>query len=332
MKSFDFCRCALCCATVAMLAPCGGSQPPVIASGAVRQTSALATHAEHGKSWMRPGTSGGDLLYASSTKSTSVLVFNYSSGKVVQRIKATALGLCSDSAGNVFMTNGTNSIDEYAHGGISPIATLYDAGNYPQACAIDPSTGNLAVVGAQANDATANVAIFPYTGSGFGTPNLYTDSSVNSFVWCAYDNAGDLFANASLGYKSEALDELAAGGSSLERVTINQTMSKVGSIQWDGESLAMADPIYAKAHGPAIIYQLHISGFTATVVGKTKLSGPRNKNDSLGPQLAIQDGSILYAESIARNVGSWQYPQGGRPTRKFRVPARPWGLTFSRGS
>jgi hypothetical protein len=55
MKSLDFSRCALSiCAAAAMLAGCGGSQPPIGAPGAMAQTSAIATHAERGKSWMVP--------------------------------------------------------------------------------------------------------------------------------------------------------------------------------------------------------------------------------------------------------------------------------------
>jgi hypothetical protein len=58
MKSLDFGSCALICsATVAMLAGCGGSQPPIGAPGAIPQTSAIAAHAERGKSWMLPEAS-----------------------------------------------------------------------------------------------------------------------------------------------------------------------------------------------------------------------------------------------------------------------------------
>jgi hypothetical protein len=38
----------------ALLAGCGGSQPPIDAPGAMAQTSAIATHADRGKSWMLP--------------------------------------------------------------------------------------------------------------------------------------------------------------------------------------------------------------------------------------------------------------------------------------
>ena len=43
-------------AVVVLLTGCGGSQPPIGAGGAMPQTSAIATHAARGKSWMRPGT------------------------------------------------------------------------------------------------------------------------------------------------------------------------------------------------------------------------------------------------------------------------------------
>jgi hypothetical protein len=43
-----------CVAAAVPLAGCGGSQPPIGAPGAMAQTSAIATHAERGKSWMVP--------------------------------------------------------------------------------------------------------------------------------------------------------------------------------------------------------------------------------------------------------------------------------------
>jgi hypothetical protein len=52
MKSLDFSRIALCNGVaVALLAGCGGSQPPIGVPGAMPQTSASARHAERGMSW-----------------------------------------------------------------------------------------------------------------------------------------------------------------------------------------------------------------------------------------------------------------------------------------
>jgi hypothetical protein len=38
------------CAAFVMLAACGGSQPPIVAPGAMPKTFAIATHADRGKS------------------------------------------------------------------------------------------------------------------------------------------------------------------------------------------------------------------------------------------------------------------------------------------
>jgi hypothetical protein len=50
MKSADFGSCAGICVAAALLARCGGSQPPIGAPGAMPQTSAIAVHAERGGS------------------------------------------------------------------------------------------------------------------------------------------------------------------------------------------------------------------------------------------------------------------------------------------
>jgi hypothetical protein len=56
MKLSDFSRYALTSCAAALLAGCGGSQPPIGAPGAMPQTSALTMHAERGKSWMPEGS------------------------------------------------------------------------------------------------------------------------------------------------------------------------------------------------------------------------------------------------------------------------------------
>jgi hypothetical protein len=67
-------RLTLCvCVAAAMLAGCGGSQPPIDGPGAMPQTSAAGTHAERGKSWMLPeASSGGSLLYVSNENTISI--------------------------------------------------------------------------------------------------------------------------------------------------------------------------------------------------------------------------------------------------------------------
>jgi len=51
------------CVTMALLAGCGGSQPPIGAPGAVPQSRAVATHVDRGGSWMQEEAKGEYLLY-----------------------------------------------------------------------------------------------------------------------------------------------------------------------------------------------------------------------------------------------------------------------------
>jgi hypothetical protein len=72
------------CLSVYVLAGCGGSQPPVGAPGAMPQTSALATHADLGKSWMAPKAKSDDLLYiAAGPVDGRVYVYTYPKGRLV---------------------------------------------------------------------------------------------------------------------------------------------------------------------------------------------------------------------------------------------------------
>src|SRR6202042_651602 len=120
-------------------------------------SGASAGHAARGKSWMKPGTSGGDLVYISSY-ANAVYVYSYPAGPLVGTLTGfnNPIGLCSDAKGNVWVTNASGgNIVEYAHGGTSPIATLQDSGQTPEDCAVDPTTGNLAVA-----DLYSNAAIY----------------------------------------------------------------------------------------------------------------------------------------------------------------------------
>jgi hypothetical protein len=52
MKSLDFRRRALSMGVTALLAGCGGSQPPIGAPGAMPQSRAIAQHADRERVWL----------------------------------------------------------------------------------------------------------------------------------------------------------------------------------------------------------------------------------------------------------------------------------------
>ena len=93
------------CVAVTLLAGCGGSQPPIGVPGAMPQTSALATHAERGKSWMLPKAKSKELLYLSVAGGSYVYAYLYPEGNLEGTLDTPGWGLCSDAKGDVFVTD-----------------------------------------------------------------------------------------------------------------------------------------------------------------------------------------------------------------------------------
>ncbi len=74
-------RLALIISMAALLAGCGESQSPIGAPGGMPQTSAIATHAERGKSWMLPEAKSEDLLYISTFNGVTVYSYPSDNGR-----------------------------------------------------------------------------------------------------------------------------------------------------------------------------------------------------------------------------------------------------------
>src|SRR5580704_15964905 len=213
MKSVDFGRYVLGgFAAAAMLAGCGGSQPPIGAPGAMprSQTSAIATHAERGGSWMAPEAKSEELIYAvGGCGGTCVL--SYPQGKLVGELTGVDGGAdCSDSNGNVFISEQT-AVVEFAHGGTTPIATYDTPETPPLGCSVDPESGSLAVVNGE------DIAVFP---AGSRNPTNY--ATMLNAQYCGYDNNGNLFVDGFNG-QGVGLSELPKGSSSFEKLSFDQT-------------------------------------------------------------------------------------------------------------
>jgi hypothetical protein len=257
----------------ALLAGCGGPQPPISAPGAMsqsvqqpqagneklpysalacggicmppgppgtstanRNSAAIVKHVERDRSWMLPEAKNDDLLYISN--SFDVTVYSYPKGKLVGKLRNfyRPLGECVDQAGDVFIANGTAQVFEYAHGGKKRIATLTMSGYQPESCAVDSTTGNLAVTWDQ-NESQGYVAIYQ---DAKGTPTLYSDGNM-LFNFCGYDKSGNLFVDGEVEGSGFKFAELPQGGSTIENVTLDQGIEHAGAVQWDGRYVAVGD-------------------------------------------------------------------------------------------
>ena len=313
---------ALCtCAAAAMMTACGGfrqaqdDMPPNGATGAMPQSRAVRQ----------------TLLYTSSITTNLVSIFAYPKGTAVGSLSGfeEPLGLCTNAAGDVFVVDGkAQNIVKFAHGGSSPIDTLDDAGNEPYGCSVNAQNGGLAVAGGfPKHGVPANVALYR---KGKGTATILTDPTFALFYWCTFDNRGDLFLEGS--YRdSGAIDELPSGSTKFVRLSVDTSFGPGGAIQWDGRYLVVADnPAPHRMHGPTTLYQLKVSGRTATLVNTIRLStGKRNLN-AWGTQFWIDGASVIAPKTTNGNVARWPYPAGGEPNRTFKVDSKQFGATLSR--
>lgn len=294
------------------LAGCGGFQSGKPGAGPLA-LPALG-HAAYGRSWMKPGASGGDLLYVS--VGTEVYVFSYPQGTRIQTLTGFSgytRGECSDTQGNVFIFDpSAHDLVEYAHGGSSPINTLsLSSGG---TCAIDPATNDLAVP--EGN----TVAIFT---NEQGTPKVYKDPSFSGFHFCGYDDNGNLFLQGETSGGSVSLVEFNSGSGSFNDITLNE-QGGYGDIQWDGRYLAIDN---SSGRPLSSIYRVQVSGSIGKVVATIRLKDAQH----LGGDMWIGGGNLVLPIG-QKEIGFWSYPGGGAPIKvmpRIDFPHPIGGMTVS---
>jgi hypothetical protein len=328
MKSFA--RFALTVGASTLFAGCNASQPP---SAMPQSSTVVTTLAGRGGSWISHEAKSGTLLYASDFRGRVVWVYSYPAGNQVGELKgfpAEPAGLCSDASGNIFVTmqgNGESQnesyIYEYAHGGSSPIATLTDPG-YANGCAVDPTSGNLAVANRSGPSGTSgDVAVYQ---DAQGSPTTYSDPNLSQFLWCTYDDAGNLFAD-----DVGAVDELPKGADELSEIKLSTDIN-TGSIQWVHGRLVIAEDVGFR--GPNPIYKVRVFGSTGSVSGPILLSSRHDKPAGGTVQFWVQRNTIIgpgHRPGLNGLLNFWKYPKGGLPRKviKPRNKRAFFGVTIS---
>jgi len=293
-----------------MLAGCG-SQPSIGLPQSVTQQSHNAPDND-GASWMAPDAASQDLLYVTDVR--TVTVYSYPQGRLFGELKHfyIATGMCVDKKGDVFVVDeGYNKIFEYAHGGTKRLATLVSPTEGAVGCSIDSTTGNLALT-SQSFGTQATVAIYK---NARGTPTTYTDSALDQFYFCGYDDKGNLFADgqsAPGGTGDTAFAELPKGSGSFTNITLNQYIGWPGGVQWDGKYVAVGDQLT-----PAI-YRFTVERRHGNRVGTTHMDGAVNVK-----QFWIQDQRLIAPNTISGQGGRgskailYNYPAGGKAIKKI---------------
>jgi hypothetical protein len=313
---------------VAVLAGCGSQSQ--VGTGAFPGDSAVSGVSR------RASTSGNDLLYGSIlTSAGDVAVYTYPKGALQATFStpndSISSGMCADANGNVFVTaygypghdlNGY--VFEYQHGATTPSASLSEGAYMPVACAVDPTTGNLAVANFyynQSEEPTGNVAIFT---DAQGQPSFFTDSAVLTYLSVTYDGQSNLYLLGSHdGLQTYQFAELPAGSGNFTNISVpglpNGT-KRPQFIQWDGQFVAvLGGRIRHGKHSDPVIYRVSTSGSSGTVVGTTKFHG---LGDNAGRGFWIQGNQVVLQDGHKNGhelLGIFDYPTGGKPTQTIKT-------------
>jgi hypothetical protein len=264
---------AVACTAVVVLAGCSNalqSQPPV--TQALSLGSQAATPA-------KPGPNHSSLLYVSSATSYYVPMYNFKNGVVGSVYGvipiAAAGGMCTNKAGNVWITSLNGTVVEFAHGSTTPIRVIESDPGVPYACAVDPSSGNVAVSYDRPNT----------TGGTLGSVQIFGKGNRNktfggfAHAWfLAYDNKGNLFMDGSPcgsgGCSSggpPAIFELAKRGQSFQQLSLQgATLSQPTGIVWVNPTLLLADS--ENGSQEPVAYKVLVRASNATVVGTLPFS------------------------------------------------------------
>lgn len=263
---------------------------------------------------MLPEAVSEDLLYV--TNYSTVMVFTYPAGKHVGTLKGfySNVGECVDANGDVFVTNFKPvAVYEYAHGGTKRIATFSTRKAGTVGCAIDSTTGDLAISGE-----TNAVEVFAHAK---GKPTVIRGPAMFFGEFCTYDDKGNLFF---LGLKSPGgpphLSELPKGSRKFVTITLDASVDPESGIQWEnGELTTVAHVQHVRTHEKAEIFHFALKGTEATKVGATPMNAA----------YTVLQYFILNRKLIAPNLSKsdkkqsavlfYKYAAGGAPTMQIQM-------------
>ncbi|HLY02185.1 MAG TPA: hypothetical protein VKR56_06765 [Candidatus Cybelea sp.] len=234
--------------------------------------------------------------------------------------------MCVDRLSDIFIPfiYILGGIYEFAHGGGTPIAYFGFPYDGEDGCSVDPTTGDLAV--ASGPDYYPALLIYHYRGNRkWGFAMSYKLPSMSKLTFCGYDNHGDLFVDGEYG-SAFVMAELSKGSKTFGTISVSQSITAPGQVQWDGKHLAIGDT----GVSPSMIYQFDVSGGVAKKVGSTTL-----RDSTMVEQFWIRGGNVI-APDPKRSCGSGQsgclaiyrYPAGGSAVKTIELTSA-FGATVS---
>ncbi|MBV8531536.1 MAG: hypothetical protein JO104_09480 [Candidatus Eremiobacteraeota bacterium] len=295
----------------------------------------LANGRAHGTSWMMPeATKYRHLLYVADYVGTpdffvNVYAYRSTAGTLVGQLQIpyAPRGLCVDASANVYVTGwpgGSNyqgEIEEYAHGSttLKHSATLL---GIPESCAVDPTTGDIAVPLLQAPPSGVGGLDLIVGGLKHGHQTFLNDpGGLTEMIYGAYDPSGNLFVNGNNG-SGDFLDELPKDSSQFIHLAGLQLQSVSPGVQWDGHDIAVGDALKGKnGKGELVVKAITVSGSVVTVIHKRIYTDSGCRHGLTVNQMVISErGAKLLVSANAscpNRIDFWHYARHGAPVRKW---------------
>lgn len=268
-------------------------------------------------SWIKPGSSGQDLLYVSNGNGI-VNIYGYATQQLIGELIdfTKPKGECTDRKGDIYITDySAGDIDEYAHGATTAMRVIHESPYNPDACAIDPKSGDLAVAnsGDGGSYTQGSLAIYAHAK---GKPRYYKSNALYQINGVAYDAYGDLLVTGfylySGYYVETAFAYLPAKSKSLQEITLpppgsSYDWGSVAGVVWDGKYFGVQSYDY--------LYEYSID-IKAELVGTVELDGAEiapafyERNPK---RQATRAASAAYEFGGKNAAYLYQYPAGGEP-------------------
>jgi hypothetical protein len=287
------------------------------------------------KSWISPDIKRTPrLLFVSDNSTYDVYIFSLPDFTLKGTLTGFSepQGMCSDRNGDIWLANtGLVQVLEYSRSG-TLLNTIEDNYGYPVSCAIDPKTGDIAVVDIYAF--LRGSAVKRASGSGYEnvliygcpscTPKLIDLPEFELTYFAGYDPDGDLFVDGRSYSNAVVLAEVPSGSDAGHLISISgATIYYPGMVEWykTGNELAVGDQ-ECGGQRASCVYSIAISGSSGTVTGRTTLTNPAGEpvcdmvQGALNPafQKNLVGGDYDYCGYSPTSEDRWLYPAGSAPT------------------
>ncbi|MBV9154722.1 MAG: hypothetical protein JO097_00535 [Acidobacteriaceae bacterium] len=289
-------------------------------------------HPNHHKPWISPDAKHEHLLlFASDSGLDEVDIYSLPSFKLRGQLTGfnNPQGMCSDAAGNVYVTQTNNTeIDKYSHAG-KLLARIPDNYGFPVGCAVDPATGNLAVTDL-VNDGSGpgEVEVFSSPSS---QPRILTNPNQYFYYFAGYGPDSRLLVS---GMNASGIYMLSrCGASSCSTINLRGgTLYYPGAVQWESTQGGWVVFDQMCDDKPAACsYRVSAKGVLGAASTYSNYEGG-NDCDLIQGEIAtdhhqyVVGGDYEYCGAAPSTLNRWSYSAGGKPTNytvlssKYSVP------------